>query len=48
MKTPQSGAGALKVIVIILAVVGAFAVLGVGGMTLMHGTMMGGMGGMGC
>lgn len=48
MRTPQSGAGALKVIVIILAVVGAIAILGVGGMALMHGTMMGSMGGMGC
>jgi hypothetical protein len=48
MNAEQSGAGTLNVIVIILAVVGALAILSVGGMALMHGTMMGRMGGMGC
>lgn len=48
MNAEQSGAGALKVIVNILAVVGAIAILGVADMALMHGTMMGRMGGMGC
>lgn len=44
MNKQASGATALKVLVIILAVVGAIAILGVGGMALMHGMMMGGMG----
>lgn len=35
---------AVKVIVIVLAVIGGIAVLGVIGMAAMHFTMMGGMG----
>lgn len=34
----------LKIVVIVLAVIGGLTLLGVGGMALMHGTMMGGMG----
>lgn len=48
MNTQQSGAGALKVIMIIRAMVGAISILGVRGMALMHGTMMSRMGGLRC
>ena len=47
MNRRQRGASPLKVIVIILAVVGANAIVGVVGMSLMHFSMMGGMRGMG-
>ncbi len=36
--------GVLKVIVIVLAVIGVLALIAVGGMFLMHDSMMGGMG----
>lgn len=36
-----------KTMVIVLAVIGALALIAVGGMFWMHGSMMGGMGGMG-
>jgi len=37
---------ALNVVLIVLAVIGALAILAFIGMWVMHGTMMGGMGGM--
>jgi hypothetical protein len=41
----QMVVSAVKVIVIILAVVGAIAIVGTCGMAVMHTSMMGGMGG---
>ena len=48
MNTQPAGASAPQMIVIVLAVVGAIATFGVGATALMHGTMMGRMGWMGC
>lgn len=44
MNSRQRGVAALKVIVIVLAVVGAIATVGVAGMSLMHFSLMGSMG----
>ncbi|MEO5698206.1 MAG: hypothetical protein ABIQ60_13845 [Burkholderiaceae bacterium] len=41
MNEPRKN-GALRAIMIVLAVIGALALLGVAGMGLMHGSMMGG------
>ncbi len=45
MNSRQRGASALKFTVIVLAAVGAIAIVGVAGMSLMHFSMMGSMGG---
>lgn len=42
--TATSDSPALKIVVVVLAVIGAVALLGVGGMALMHVTMMDGIG----